>query len=59
MGRQIFFEFSSIFIGSKRVFLSEFSVSIGPRWQFLFADVPAIRSQSLIRECEAISSSLI
>ncbi len=59
-------KFSSIFIGSERVFLSEFFVSIGPRWQFFtdvavfqFADVPAIRSQSLFRECEVISSSLI
>ncbi len=41
--------FSSIFIGSERIFLIEFSVSIGPRWQFFtdvadfqFADVPAI-----------------
>jgi hypothetical protein len=59
-------KFSSIFIGSERAFLSEFFVSIGPRWQFFtdvaafqFADVPAICSQSLFRECEVISSSLI
>ena len=35
---------SSIFIGSERVFLSEFSIFIGPRWQF-FTVVPAIYPQ--------------
>ena len=51
-------KFSLIFIGYERVFLSEFSIFIGPGWQS-FTIVAVIRSHFLFRECGAISSSLI
>ncbi len=59
-------KFSLIFVGYETVFLSEFSVFIGPRWRFFtdvaafrFAEVAASYSRSVFREFGVTSSSLI